>query len=329
MYGVSLLKPRAPERGPEVVCPVRGCDHAVPAQEALFRATPEYICPVHKIAIARSTFAYERAVDNLLWTDEESLRLLVGGRRAGNDARFKHDGSERAVAWNVFRWLEISSSLGPLLEAWTGHDVVAPRCVYWGYSPQREGAHLPLLQARTAFGEDEADVTEPAVLIECEDLLVVVDPSLQGLLPGAAVSVDGSRYRQGAKGWASEVLATGAWEELSGDRGFFDLLRLWLVGSLMAERSQRAFLLVRVEPSWSNPSPSERAASLFRSSATRVAGRATREEVAGFVRSGHHAAPGGPARLSFLREKSAGYGADGVLRRAFALEPGPAGAVRA
>ena len=66
-----------------------------------------------------------READNLLWTEDGGLQLLNATKSAGDYGFLGHDNSERAVAWNVFRWLERSNVLSALLEYLTGRFAAA------------------------------------------------------------------------------------------------------------------------------------------------------------------------------------------------------------
>ena len=319
MYGVSLLKPRLEHADNGVLCPVRGCRHQVPVQPTVLRTSAEYVCPAHKIAVAQATFAYQRETDNLLWTDPESVRLLNSSKRPERDLRLGLDNSESALTWNVFRWLETSGALSGLLEHWTGERVVNPSLVYWSHSRIREGVHFPLYQARNAYREEEGQETEPAVLVETEDLLLLLDPHLGSAKPAGRSPLGWEPYDVGAGGWASSVL-TGSTEGFAGERGQFELLRLWLLGTWMAQQEAKRFLLLYLAPGWSRGLPYQAASTGFRESAERGALRVSWEEIHEYVSAECPQNPGAAALLGYLEEKGAGYGEDGLLRRAFLLE---------
>ncbi len=319
MYGISLLKPRL-EVGPsDVTCPVRACRCRLPLQPALFRMTPEYRCPIHRIYVSANVFAYEREAENLLWTGEDDLVLLHGGRRLGRDIGLARDNSERAVTWNVFRWLETSGALGELLERWTGRPAIPNEVVYWGYAPERDGTWAPLLRARTAFEEDEHEATEPAVVIVTDDTVFVLDPRLAGAASTPRVPTGWERYEQGAKGWPAAVFS-GHVRPFASDKGRFELLRLWLLGTHMAEQVGKAFELLHLVPAWSAAPMLADLASHLVQDGRRKARRVSWEDVHAFVSADHPTARDAEAVVTYLEEKSAGYGPDGVLRRAFALD---------
>lgn len=320
MFGVSLLKPQSDVGPSDVCCPVRGCGHRVPLQPALFRTTPEYRCPLHRIYVAASTFAYEREVDNLLWTGEDDLALLNGGRPRGRDLGLTHDNSERALTWNVFRWLEVSGALPAFLEHALGRTVATVDLVYWGYSPEREGVWMPLVRARNAFDEEHAEATEPAVLIDTGDTLIAVDPRLG---PGAGRSwtpAHWEKYERGGKGWAANVFS-GDLREIVADKSAFEFLKLWLLGSYMAEAEGKAFVLMHMTPAWSGAPLLDSLRPQVKSGSGREVASVTWEDVYAYVSAECANARHAPALLTYLREKSAGYGVDGRLRRAFALPP--------
>lgn len=318
MFGVSVLKPRLDAGASDVCCPVRGCGYRVPLQPALFRTTSEYRCPLHRIYVAASTFAYEREADNLLWTREDDLILLNGVRRHGRDLGLARENSERALTWNVFRWLEVSGVLPCLLEHVLGRGVATTHVIYWGYSPEREGFYLPLVRARNAFEEEDADATEPAVLIDTDDTLILVDPRTGPATETSQTPAGWERYERGGKGWSARVFA-GPIRDVACARGSFELLKLWLLGSYMAELAGKAFVLLHMTPVWSGAPVLTKLQPQFLRDPARKAHSLTWEDTYEFIAAKHPSARDAQAILTFFREKSAGYGADGRLRRAFAV----------
>ena len=260
----------------------------MPLQPALFRTTAEYRCPLHRIYVAASTFAYEREADNLLWTREDDLVLLNGGRRRGWDLGLAHENSERAVTWNVFRWLEVSGVLPGLLEHVLGRGVATARVTYWGYSPERESTYMPLVRARNAFEEEDADATEPAVLIDTDDMLILVDPRMSLGTDTSQAPFGWERYERGGKNWSSRVFA-GSVREVSASRNSFELLKLWLLGTYMAELAGKAFVLAARDPcvEW-RASPREAPTSVR----LRLRARGAFADVGGYLRARSRRVPG-------------------------------------
>ena len=318
MFGVSVLKPRLDVGASDVSCPVRGCGYRVPLQPALFRTTPEYRCPLHRIYVAASTFAYEREADNLLWTREDDLVLLNGGRQRGWDLGLAYENSERSVTWNVFRWLEVSGALPGLLEHVLGRGVATAHVTYWGYSPEREGVYMPLMRARNAFEEEDATATEPTVLIDTDDTLVLVDPRTSLGAEAPRTPVGWEHYERGGKGWSTAVFA-GSIREVAFDKGPFGLLKLWLLGSYMAELAGKAFVLLHMTPAWSGAPLLAKLRPQFITDPRREARSLTWEDTYAYVIAECAGVRDAQAVLTYFREKSAGYGGDGRLRRAFAV----------
>jgi hypothetical protein len=324
VFGISVLKPRLDAGASDVSCPVRGCGYRVPLQPGLFRTTAEYRCPLHRIYVAANTFAYEREADNLLWTREDDLVLLNGGRRSGWDLGLAYENSERAVTWNVFRWLEVSGVLPGLLEHVLGRSVATAQVIYWAYSPEREGIYMPIVRARNAFEEEGADAIEPAVLIDTDDMFILVDPRMGPGTEKSQTPVGWERYERGGKGWSSRVFA-GAVRDVAAEKGPFGLLKLWLLGSYMAELAGKAFVLLHVTPAWSGAPLLAKLRPQLVSNPGREAISLTWEDTYEYVAGECADVRDAQAVLTYFREKSAGYGADGRLRRAFAVPPYRAG----
>jgi hypothetical protein len=268
--------------------------------------------------VAASTFAYEREADNLLWTRKDDLAVLNGGRRRGWDLGLAYENSERAVTWNVFRWLEVSGVLPGLLEHVLRRGVATAHVTYWGYSPEREGIYMPLVRARNAFEEEDADATEPTVLIDTDDTLILVDPRISLGTETPQTPVGWERYERGGKGWSTRVFA-GAVREVACDKGSFEFLKLWLLGSYMAELADKAFVLLHMTPVWSGAPLLAKLQPQFVSDPKREAHSLTWEDTYGYIFAEHSGVRDAQAVLTYFREKSAGYGADRRLRRAFAV----------
>ena len=182
---------------------------------------------------------------------------------------------------------------------------------------------MPVVRARNAFEEEEgADAIEPAVLIDTDDSFILVDPRMGPRTEKSQAPIGWERYERGGKGWSSRVFA-GAVRDVAGEEGPFGLLKLWLLGSYMAELAGKAFVLLHVTPAWSGTPLLAKLQPQFVSGPERQASSLTWEDIYEHVDAECADARDAQAVLTYFREKSAGYGADGRLRRAFAVPEEP------
>jgi hypothetical protein len=323
MFGISTLKARRPLEA-AVPCPVRGCAHEVPPQPGVLRLTSEFKCPTHKLYLSETLYAHEKETDALLWTDRESLALLREARGQRPAPSLGLEASEDALLWNVFRWCERSGALTPLLERWTGRPGYDGRMLYWGWNPETERIFDTLRHARLAFDEPQDAATEPGLMVETSQNLFILAArafsagSTNAESTHKATPATWTEYEAAADGWAHRVLAQSCCD-LIADSGAHQLLRLWLIGTWMAARLEKELALVYLTPaSWGQGVLGAVLPRLKGGTSSLVA-QATWEDLFAYISDEHAHAPGAKALLSYLLEKSAGYGRDGLLRRAFSL----------
>lgn len=97
MLGTNDLRPQIDLDGRTICCPVLGCTERVPIQKERFAAAKEFLCPVHRIYIGRTTFEYEDAHDNLLSTLPADLERLANASRCKRESRMQRERSEDAL----------------------------------------------------------------------------------------------------------------------------------------------------------------------------------------------------------------------------------------
>jgi hypothetical protein len=285
--------------------------------------TSEFKCPTHKLYLSETVYAHEKETDALLWTDRESLALLRASRGERPAPSLGLETSEDALIWNVFRWCEKADALPGLLERWTGRPCYDGRLFYWGWDEERERSFDALRHARSAFQEPDEGATEPGLMIQTPESLF--------LLASRAFSAGSTRtenhlqapgiwtdYEAAASGWAHQVLAQSCCD-LVADSGAYELLRLWLLGTWMAARLEKEFVLVYLTPAAWGQGVLRPVLPRLRGGKGSLVVQASWEDVFQHVSEEHCHAPGAKALLSYLKDKSAGYGRDGLLRRAFSL----------
>ena len=324
MYDLRTLKPEIRVTEEHVECPVIGCSRFVDRQRQSFRRDELFRCPEHAIYISPSTFEYEHAHTNLLRMDDADLmlfeKLSLGKAEAGRLARER---SEDALTFNVFRGLERTGTLDQVLSAiavTTAHAAVPS---YWSLVSETGQPHQLLQDARLAFEPNFRQCTEPDLLIETEDALFLVEaklgaknettPTRKSVLPA---------YENAADGWYASVLR-GSPRAVAVDEKLYQLMRCWLLGSWMAHKAGKRFVLVNLVASSSDGSVPARFGAHIIQSDHRQFVRATWEGIRDALWSSTSMLNDSRvvALIEYLDHKSLGY-QSGVLQRAFATREG-------
>lgn len=319
MYGKQNLKPVRVKAATLVCCPVSGCLRELPRQQKRFQRTDAFRCPEHRIFVSPSTFEYENELDNLLWKDVEDLQLYAKLKGVKRESRIARERSEDAVTWNVVRGLEKADALGSWLESVSGLKVTRPSVAYWSCD-KATGCTLGLLdEARCAFGESPGKGTEPDVIVVAESTLFFIeakftsDNRTQPSEGGRA-----ARYVEGGQGWYAQVMRA-PFAEVAVEAHFYELVRMWLLGTWAARQRGLDFCLVNLVGAAREPGV-EAAFGRFigRSDQYRFR-RATWEGAFAHLRAVEPTHRFTTQLEHYMREKTAGYGADGHLRSGFAL----------
>ena len=245
MYGLTDLKPRISVGRDLVECPVKGCITHVPRQPRQFQTTREYRCPYHGIFISPCTFEYEDVRRNLPLLAEDDWELLE--RRVGDDVRAEHhlarERSEDAVVVNVFRGLERRGGIGPLAEAITGRPQASTDVGYWPRLLD-DGSVLPtLLEAQKAIEGRPTRGSRPDLVIQTPTEVLFVVPKVTRGNNTTQSNPKVLAKLASRQGWYDRVFAKDA-ETVAVKRRKAELMRLWLVGTWMANRAGKRFTLV-------------------------------------------------------------------------------------
>ena len=320
MFGSSDLKERLQLNDDTTPCPVKGCPTWVARQKKRFVCTSEFLCPHHAIYISRTTFQYADENANLLWTSPADRALLDGIKRVKRENRMARDNSEDAVTWNVFRCLENNNLLGPWLESiTTGALASNPRLIYWSYCQDTKKRWQPLTEAQQAFGEEAGRGSEPDLIIDCEAGLYFIEAKLtSGNHTTPSDPSRQNRYVAGGEGWYHTVIASD-FQKIAVTERRYELMRFWLLGTWIAARVNKPFYLVNLVRHESEPSIVRLLAPHFRTGTQQRLLRVTWEGIRGFVEA-YKPSPKATGQLvSYMNEKTIGYGTAGDLRLAFSL----------
>lgn len=331
MYGWNTLKKTIDITPTKVECPVLGCQERVERQRKRFLKESRFICQKHGICISPSTFEYPNEQCNMLWATEEDLRLwnCIKAKGVKRESRTARDNSEDALTWNVFRYLELSHTIGDFIDFVASERISHnPRVVYWSFCQATQRPFQPLLDAASAFGENIARRSEPDVIIDDEKVLMFVESKLSaGNRTKPRDPQNPKRYVTGGESWFSKAFSAEAtFAEIAVEQRLYELMRLWLLGSWIAARDGRKFLLVNVvrEGARSEATIEARFNAFVQNVPERRFVRLTWEGIVSEVIQSSERTPDSERLDAYMREKCMGYssirkGTQGKLRRAFSL----------
>lgn len=332
MFGLKELKERIMIERDVVVCPVRGCENrvkkmtrdVVSALDGYLKDGQErtevfepYLCKDHKIYITPSTFIYEDFKDNLLWrdVDEEMFNKILEVKRV--KAQLHHDNSEDAVTWNVFRFLEERKLLGSFLGKLSNSQIKNLEITYWSYSQSQQGSWSELENARREFNEDPNRSSEPDLIIKCDEALFSIEAKLASSTKtdfrrGHKQKGREERIRRYSKGDCFLNQPVGNLI----DAGYYQLMRSWLIGSLIAEKLKLNFYLINLVLSDKVEDTEEGFNKYVRCGQDRKFMIITWEDVFQHILNNRVDSEDWGMMVTYFKNKSLGY-KDGKLQRAF------------
>jgi len=321
MYDVRSLKPAISITPDTVECPVLGCARIVERQRGTFRREETFRCAEHGIYISASTFEYDHPHTNLLAMDAEDFGLFarLTGAKA-ESGRLGRERSEDAVTFNVIRGLEREGQLDAVFSALLARPIQDAVPSYWSLVTHTGATHPLLEAARRAFGENPDYGTEPDLLIETADTLVVVEAKLGSANETKPTHVGVlSRYQRAANGWYATVFS-GTPQSIAVEEKLYQLMRCWLLGSWMAKEAGKRFVLVNLVAEASDASAPSRFGAHIVASEERQFERATWERIRELIRGKDSATADSRTTtlVEFLDHKSLGYDSRGKLQAAFA-----------
>lgn len=262
MHGLNDLKPEFRLTEKNIECPVRGCATTVvrPRRGDDLRSST-FACQACGVFISPSTFEYEDENDNLLWKESHDSKLLSAIKASKAEVkRLTRERSEDAVSWNVFRCFHRSGRIGEMLRHFDGSvDSSNIETIFWSYSDTQKAPWSPLLEARVMFGEapsvDQAAlgkrVSEPDLAFVTRDHLIFVEAKFgsgnatSGNLKQVERRIENPKgYIVGADGWYDNIFESGYTSVVKDQK--YELMRFWLLGSWIAKKLNRKFLLVNL-----------------------------------------------------------------------------------
>ena len=239
MYLARDLKKKRHATNYEVPCPIEGCSTKVKRRKSN-RGTVknlDYFCENCGIYVTPTTYVYQNWEDNILWQDDlDKLRLLKEKKAEGR--RFGHEKSEDAVTWNIFRYMEKNQLLSYYVSQLTDISSKKIELFYWGID---DSGYFwsPLTQARNAFEPNNKKQrwTEPDLVLKTADSLLFFESKVGSGNDSKDVSDETyQRYMNAENNWSKTVFKPQLDRYSFGKQ--YQLMRHWLLGSWIAEKSQ-------------------------------------------------------------------------------------------
>lgn len=321
MYYFNALRPERINTEEHVYCPLKACSTQVKRQRGHFKRDGIYLCHNHGIYISPSTFEYEDYGSNLLWFDQDDEEFLESIFEEKRESRMARERSEDAVTWNVFRYLEKSGLMQDYLDSISRSGNEDARIIYWSYDPKQGGSYKPLALAREEFGEKANQGSEPDLIIETKGNIYFIEAKFDtGNKKISKEPYKEKKYTTGGTNWFSRVLKAGVgFDKVANIEGFYELLRLWLLGTWIAnEHLNRNFYLINLVLNKKERDIEDQFGRHIDYNETRAFKRLTWEQIYSLIER-QASLEGKKEIVEYFHGKTLGYNSSGVLQRAFSV----------
>lgn len=318
MLSIEELKEQIRITSTKVECPVKGCTETVERQRRFFRKEERFKCPKHRIFISPSTFEYKDYRDNLLWKDPEDIRLLDKIFEEKRESRMARDNSEDAVTWNVFRYLEKSNLTEGFLSQLTGATQEnAEVIIYWSYNQKESNGWTLLDKARAEFGEEIERGSEPDIIIQTDKALFFIEAKLTaGNNTTPSDKNNSKKYETGGNTWFKKAF-TSDYKTIAITEKKYELMRFWLLGTWMAEKTGKEFYLINLVREGQEENIERAFKKDIRENEKREFHRITWESIYKYI-LGQNPVRKKDTMIRFFENKAIGY-SNGALQKAFSV----------
>ncbi len=291
-----------------VECPVLGCQVTVDRQKKKLRREDRFRCPIHKIVITPSTFEYPSLWDNVLWHDDKDQSLLRSIASFKRESRISRERSEDALTWNVFRYLERSGQISEYASHLIGVPVQNSRVIYWSYSQDDAQTWPNLTKARLEFGEHNVRrSSEPDLLIVARDVVIWIEAKFTDNNNKRPSSPGETRkYCVGGDNWYDKVFNSD-YESVANASKKYELMRLWLLGTWVADLSKSQFYLVSLVCSNKDKLIEQEFRPHIRTDSQKEFMRTTWEDIYDFVSNSGFDDTEKKKLMAYMENKTAGY----------------------
>ncbi|MFA7563864.1 MAG: hypothetical protein WCZ01_01245 [Candidatus Neomarinimicrobiota bacterium] len=335
MFGWAELKKKIEVEGDTIICPIIGCKNQV---RKMTKSVPksldaylgkgeddrekfdQYLCKEHKIYITPTTFIYEDLRDNLLWydADKDLLDEIMKVKRV--KAQLHHDASEDAVTWNVFRFLERNKLLSGFLEGLHNSLVKSPEVIYWSYSQSQQKVWNELEKARAKFGESPQRSSEPDLVVKSNDILFFIETKLTApnkidFNKNHTAEDRAERVRRYSKG---DYFLNQPVENIM-DAGYYQLMRFWLIGALIADNENLNFYLLNLVRKNEEKDIESEFGKYIKQNEKREFMKVTWEDIYKYISNTDLLGEEKDKMSGYFRNKTIGYNGNEELQKAFSI----------
>lgn len=253
MYNLKDLKDVIEVKEDKIVCPVLNCKNEVKRiRKGGNLKHSDFLCLDHNIYISPSTFEYTNELSNLILLDQTDKELYSRIKHAKRECRIARERSEDALTWNIFRHLEKQKYIEPFIKEALGINIINPELILWSFSEKEirhsKGVLKKLCDARSHFGEIESHSTEPDIIIKGENTLVFIEAKFSSGNNTSGNQEKKSNRIINSKNYNSDWFRTVFNEnyETLIRSGKYELMRLWLFGTWIANQNKLTFTLVNL-----------------------------------------------------------------------------------
>jgi len=318
IYGLNNLKEDILIFSDSVECPVKGCLNKVERQRQSFKRETRFQCPTHAIFISPSTFEYNTAHQNSLWTDLHDIELLNTILIYKRESRMGRDNSEDALTWNVFRFLHRTNTLSSFLGNLSNKDIRNPELILWSYSPNEKAQFKLLNKARLEFGESISRGSEPDIIILSGKVLYFIEAKLSAKNETTpSESNNRKAYETGGNNLFSKIFRSD-YETIAITEKRYELMRYWLLGNWMAIQAGLDFEFYSLVLDSREQTVAADFDKLIVETNNRKFSRLTWEKIYSFI-SGLPNSHEKTIIIEYFRNKTIGYDSNGHIVKAFNL----------
>lgn len=322
MYNINDLKEKIQVKENSIICPILNCEKEVRRiRKGEKLKQKDFLCPDHNIFISPSTFEYKNEYSNLLPLNQEDKDLLNKIKSAKRECRISRERSEDALSWNVFRHLDKHKYIHSFIKDKFGFDIINPELILWSYSEKetkkRKGVLKELAKARCHFGEEENRSTEPDIIIKGENAIIFIEAKFTS---GNNTSGNGvkKQYRinnrkKYDKDWFKSVFKAN-YEKLI-NLGKYELMRLWLLGTWIANEKKIDFYLLNLTREKYEVNIEKEFKPLINETESNTFVRITWESIYDFILAQNN--ENDKSILEYLENKSCGFNSSRKKQKAF------------
>jgi len=333
MYGMNELKESIEVTDTTVECPVKDCgtivmkmtkgilkslDAHLKRQDIEgIKKFEQYFCNKHRIYITPTTFIYNNYKDNLLWNDKEIEEVLKYKRVK---AQLYHDNSEDSVTWNFFRFLERNNVVSSVLGSILGFTFKSPEIIYWSYCRKGNDVWSELSKARSEFGEAQNIGSEPDIIIKTEDTLLFIEAKLSSpnkINFNNNHTAEEKTDRIGKYSKGNCFLQQPVGKII--DDGYYQLLRLWVIGAWIANNENLNFFLLNLVRQDDEKYIENDFGKYIKQNEKEKFRRITWEDIYHQIQTSEIQGIDKGTMIKYFKNKTIGYDENGKLQKAFSI----------